>query len=352
MNTEYISIIFNYRAVIIAVLVLVGWKLLGGLKLLGWILYVLSFPFLILFWHIPFYILKNKWFTFAIFYVMSIIGFIQKLKGNIFSIILLGAGIPLCAFTTGTSTLFGVVLLLFFVFRHLASRFIVAWRPIKILNMPSEKINNYMTADTFALRIVKGYDTSKPEEKPTTISIDANIMNTALLGSVIDYIEENLNSFRERRIFTWMFCIQIFVTIIICIVLYSFISMGIYHFSNSQYTTTIGIGYWDFLFYSFNAQIEEIKIHSALSKIQWALSGLSSLIIGTMLITILFSASNERYNEDIERLITGLKLQRSIIDRLSMGEFSKDLEQVFREISSKTDATANVIRMLRKNRLQ
>lgn len=288
--------------------------------------YTLAFffyPFLLIFWFIPKWILFYGKIYIFFYYLNFILKIIRNYKKTIFiSLIAIVLSILLATgnslWLRGFSILFFSYIYILFFKNFLKEIFkpsdnFKSFSELQKFDKPPSREN--FSVPTFIKNLEERKEDEKLSEVEKELRIRQRLINTNLL---YDYVIQSLSGFRNERSYI-IFCIfQLFLYFIITIFYFSFINFQLFHISNQLFLFSSTPSVFDFFYYTMKtitfSNIDNLKPNGTLTKF---LEILSFLLLGIFLliivVSLLFSLQRYKFKDLMERSSKSLEYENELL---------------------------------------
>jgi hypothetical protein len=274
-------------------------------------LYVLGYPFIILFWRIPKLLFKN-WAT-VLMFLPAIESVALKLKWRfaLWTFATLAA-IGIILLTDPVSLTFCMLFLGLYLLVHYFWRLRSAYRPESIFGNVATGIGKLWVNSIKGFKDKDFADRSKgqlesPEFNKKHVENVKNLYITSLLCTWVGAKLDQAVSSRRTDLY---FIIALIYTFFLTVIIFGFEYWALFKIDPSNYTYTNAPSFWAFFVYSFNVILHtSFSTVAAMKTPALAIANaelLGTLIIGVFLVFVIFTSHRERYRQDLSRVVKEL----------------------------------------------
>lgn len=330
----------QYRGIVIlgvlAVLAIIAW----GFKLLGWVLYIMFYPFILPFWHVPAFLIRRRSWTLTVALIAATIAAARSLRWTLIvagcfttGTVLIAAGIH------GAPVFVGMVLLgaslmtiyariIMDAFRSSLDMFSSQsldkmWSAVSNEFTPAEEIRNI------------DVDSMTETQKDTWVT---NLQLSILYGRVCYFVADKLRNLRQGRITAAIAGVKIAWLFLTTVVVFAMLSLGLYKFDHSQYVTSGMVCGFDFLWYAFQASflngVQEVVPAGAVARTLFMLNELTTgLILFVIVVFFLTGVQAARKADQMDSLIQKIREHGDASERLVKEQFGLTIAAAIVELT-------------------
>jgi len=343
--------IIEYKFLIIISIIAVCWFFTKNKNILIWFLYISFYPFVLMFWKIPFFIFKQKSWIFAFAVINSIISFFKSIKYKfIISTIYILSLSGIFLFTNnkiiGLSSLF-IILTLSIV--HIRS-LILVFKPssifqiyIKIFSGMRNHGKSFFGIDDDMKDLAVNDFGEKQLEKWTT-----NLQTSILFNRVCLFSAKKLKAYQNSKLNAVSSIFTIFGLIILTIISFAVVNYGIFKIDNGYFELSTIPSFFIFIYYSFNSiffnSIKEITPTLPLSQILFMIESFFAFFIVAIFISLIFTYKNQKRTEELNQAIEGIEGEAKSMEGFIKEEFRfKNIDEAIKELSNLKSGLAQFI---------
>jgi len=335
INKDLMGTIIPYAVIVIDVILFFKQKWYYNLAFI-------FYPFLTLFWFIPKWILKKGKIYLFIYYFTSIFGYwVAFKKALLQSSILILIIILLSTTSNDFVRLISIVYFSFLFFKTLYKYIVGSFK--NKLNSNSKKIQN---SNTFSkLNLVESIENQKIDEK---LSPEQNtskkIEMMVLWNYFLQYVSNNVNSYRGKRAFMIVWFFQYFLYFFLTIFFFTFLNYELFQINSNNFIFSYPPSVFDFFYYTIKtvtfSSIDSLKPISTFSRIA-EISSFFILSIYFLIITIssILSLKMSEYSKEMEDAIILCQLQNEKIKEHLKTKYDTDISKAISEIETINTAT-------------
>lgn len=304
----------EYRSVIIlglaAGLAIVAWNP----KLLGWVLYVLFYPFILGIWHVPAWLFRHRAWVLSVALVAVTISALRSMR---FALIVTGAFAvgALCIAVASLDWLLvsGCLMLACCLVSLYARTISSAFRsPLDVFSSQSlDKIWSMVSKGFRPNEELRGLDTSAMTEQQLNLWI-SNLQISILYGRACYFVADKLHTLRQGRITVAIAAVKVAALFFATIVVFAFMSRGLYRLDHSQYGTLAAVQAFDFLWYSiqatFHNSVQELVPVGLFARSLLILQEVTSgLILFVIVVFVLTEAQVARNADQMDAMVDKIR---------------------------------------------
>lgn len=307
---------------------------------LGFVFY----PFLLIFWFIPKWILFYGKIYIFIYYLNFILKIVRNYKKTIF-IFLIAIVLSILLAVRNSLWLNGFSVLFFsYIYFLFFKNFLKEiFKPSNIFDSATSKtkLEKEIALDNFSVpAFIKNLEVRKEEEKLSSEEKESKIKQRLLnTHFVYEYVIQSLTGFRNERSYT-IFCIfQILLYFIITVCYFSFVNFEFFQINNNLFTFSSKPSLYVFFYYTLKTitfgNIEILKPNSGLIR---AIESLSFILLGIFLpvifVSLFFSLQRFKLKEFLEKSAKNLQIQNKMLSahiHNKYGDETKNEEDGFTE---------------------
>ncbi len=301
------------------------------------------YPFLLIFWFLPKWILvKGKIYIF-LYYLNFIVQLIIKFKHAIFIFFI---GVCTLTLLLLTSSIWVKIFSIFF-FSYVYYLFLKIFirdffKPAQLLEPKSINIlEKYISeTDTDNSTLIKDLENQKEDEKLNeNEKLHKRKIRLIRVNYFLEYLSQSLSGFRNERSYL-KFCIfQLSLYFIITLSYFSFFNYELFKINNNNFIYLNNPTGFDFFYYTIKTitfgSIDSLKPNSVIAKI---IEISSFLIMGVFLLIIvvsqLFSLKQQKFKKEIKMGIDACQSQSKLITKHLEVKYSIDINSAHTEVNS------------------
>jgi hypothetical protein len=304
------------------------WLLTKNKKILPWVLYVLLYPFILIFWRIPFFIFKQKSWILVFAVVNSVISLFRSIKYKfITSTVFLICTAIIFGFSNIVALWVAIITLLLLLFVIYINSLFVVIKPSSVFQVHKKLFpeirkrgKNFFTLDETVKNItVENMDKGQLEKWTTTLQ------SSVLFNRVCLFSAKKLKDYQNSGLGVLSYVFSILSLIILTVFSFAVINYGIYKIDNSYFEFFKIPSFFTFVYFSFgNLVFNTIKELSPSMPISQALSMIESffaLFIGAILVSLFFSFKSQRYANELNEVIKSIEDQGSSMEGYIKDEY-------------------------------
>ncbi|WP_035399421.1 hypothetical protein [Exiguobacterium sp. OS-77] len=305
------------------------------------LLYIAFFPLILVTWEIPYFIFKQKSWVLAIACINSFITIIISLKQLI---VMLSVYLISVFIVINTNNKYAILVVLI----TLCCFFLYAISKRIIMIFKSSKINDFyrnIILQPFTDNLRKQIALDHTIKNIPFENLDENqkskwvekLQTTVLYNRLYIFMSKKLKNYQESKLSYAYYAFSIISLIFLVIVTFSIINLGVYKIDKNAFKLTGSSSFFTFFYYSFNNivinGIDEIKPQNMISKTLYMFEVSIAMVISMIFVTLMFSAKNEKNNQELDRIITkfedrGNELELMIKEDYDLNTIDEALEKL------------------------
>ncbi|QXE01920.1 hypothetical protein [Terribacillus sp. DMT04] len=332
---EYVNIL-NYKFVIGISLFALVLAIVRRRVVLLWTIYILLFPFIVVFWKVPYFIFKQKSWVLAVAVINSVIAFIVSIK---YAIIFLAIFILSTVIIFNASNIYilysSTFVILVALILIVLNRYIMIFKTSKVnrfyisfLSKPfNENVLKNITLDESLKELP--YDQLNEQQLKTWVG---NLQNTVMYNRLFLFMARKLKIYQESKLNYAFFAITTVFLLILTTLSFTLINMAIYKIDINAFRVSEAPSLFTFFYYSFNNLIfnavDEMKPANTFAQSVSMIESFLALIMGLLFVGLLFSAKSERHARELDEVITKFEQRGSELEVFIREEYNiKSIEE-------------------------
>lgn len=306
-------------------------------------LVLIFYPFVIIFWFLPKFILRNGKIYLLTNYISSIYNRLRKFKKSLiqFGIFILTI-YTLIITDSNIFRIISMVIMTFFYYTFLIKYIKSSFRPAQLFGEKIEKaIDEFLNTPEKKLSLVEIIEKGSKKDKklPEEERKMKKLKSLIVFNFLIETISYNLKGFRGKKAFiiSWMY--QLIAFLIISLLYFTFINFELYVVDTANFQTIGNPNIFDFVYYTiktiiYNNTLKIIPI-APLSQIVETLTFFTLGIFLLVFVTsIIFTLKQDRINENVKKA-TDLCLyqNQAIVEHIKVN-YQTDIATVLKETTN------------------
>ncbi|WP_295653205.1 hypothetical protein [uncultured Mucilaginibacter sp.] len=332
--------LITYKFLIILFAIAIVWLFIRAKKIITWTLYILFYPFILIFWKFPKAVYKKGNWNVGIAIVNALFAFFKSFKYNIITFSLLTVSSILILSTSSkiiiisSSIILSVILLTIFI-----NRFVLVFKPSLIYKIHIKTVTLFINFskktwaiddELKALAINQMSDTQLQKW-----SLNLQIM---ILGNKFCYfLSSKLNNYQKSKITIIFNVFSIAILLFFSVLCFTLINLGIYKVWPELYSgSSVKPGFFSFFYYSFNtfhfSNVTELVPISDLSRTISVIEQFFAIFLVSIFITLLLSVKNEREASDIQQVVEEIRQQGDDMGTFIQDQYNLSVELAIKEL--------------------
>jgi hypothetical protein len=322
-----LSWLVEYRLLIFLGLLLIALVLTRSITLLWASAYVAVFPFIILFWKIPYAIFRRRNWLVAFAIVNALVGMIQSVRRSlIMTCVFIIAAVAIVATDTPYLAYPAVVAILLVLGRAYLSAGSRAFKPSAVYALYKEVFPRIRSAQLFNNeKSLRGL----PVEAHTSQQLATRVQHlqmTVIYNRVCLFLAKKLRTFQSSRVQVLAYVAGLFILLLFSAVSFGFVNFALYKQTPDGFLFTYGrpdlfgfIYYATFnMFYQASGIVPVAVWAQALQLFQF----LCALVLIGFFGTIFLSIRSDQYSADLGQVIGDMEREANSVDEVLRAEFN------------------------------
>jgi len=319
----------------------------GNKYLVAGITYIIFYPFIIVFWKIPFFIYKKRSWEMAFSFINTLISFFQDFKFNFISVSVFIISVAACLFSSNKYVLYvGCIGILAIIATSYIRRFSLVFQPSRVFVAYKKFFPGVrkVLASSFVLdQDIKGIplELLTDNQKQTWIS---NLQISVLHNRLCLFIARKLSLYQKSKFNLLSYIFSLFRLMFATIIGFSGIFYALYKINPLNFSPSGAHSYFDFFYYSFTNLLHGSSIINAslmASQTAYMLEVLFEVLLFTLLVSLFLSVRNEKYEEELAKVVSDLEVQGSDMEGFIKNEYS--IESIAEALEVLRDAKAGLL---------
>ncbi len=335
----FLKWIISYKFFILIAVIALYWIVFGNKELAKTISVILFYPFILIFWRIPFIFFKRKSWIGVFASIGITTSIFKNFKTNF--IIFTTVSIALLFIIISSSTLLlhlsSFILLCYLTF-HFFRKFKFSFKPSHIFSMQSDAIINFWRKhnDKFGLaNELKDVD-YKEMDSSTLQKWSTSLQTIIIFNRICYFFTSKLRDYQKSRFNVAIYLLSLILTVCITAIVFSFINLAIYKSDPYSFNSIPRGNFLFFVYYSFNTLFtNSINDFYPISDIARFISSLE-IFFGFLIIVILFflftTILRDKHNEEIDSAIVALKKQGQELESYISTEYKMDIDAAIKTV--------------------
>jgi hypothetical protein len=318
--------------------------------IVGWLLYILFYPFILFLWHIPRLIYRQRSIALAFAAANACISFFRSLKYNFITAVLFLGALTITISSSHRSLLWGGLVTLF-VLLMLAyvHRLTLCFRPSAMYQLYSKLLAAVRDQGATAFGLdpeLKGLPPAvldpKQLEKRTT-----NLQNLVFFNRLCLLVARGLRDYQDSRIVAVSYAMSLIVLIVLTVLGFAGIHDAIYKIDPAAFNATRPLAFFQFIYYSFNSvvfnAVPEVTPVGPLAQAAVMTQQFLSLLVSLIFVTLLFTIHGERHSSELDTVVKNLQAQGVAMEVLLREQFRVTLPEALAELERAKTTLIGVI---------
>ena len=308
-------------------------------QIIGWCIYIIFYPIIILVWKIPKVLVARRSWIGAFALIGATLSFFKSLKFNLITSALFL--IPLCAIWGSSHPIIlwiSIGLLSIFLVVLFFRSFYFAFKPSTLFQLQSQVISKF-------------WDITKthypPDQEIRNLPVEKmnegqlqkwsnNLQMAIIFNRGCYFLASKLRDFQKSRINIIYYVLNFLGIVFLTIIVFGAVNYGIYRIEPSNFSVPFYPRPWHFIYYSVNTIFTNgIPDFYAVSGIARFISTIE-IVFGFLLLVILFflvtTVQSNRHRQEIGSAVKAIRSQGQILEQFVETEYNMTVEQAIIEL--------------------
>ncbi len=318
------------------------------------LVYIVLYPFVVILWKVPFFILRQRSWPLAIAFINALASFFGSITYNLFVLAAFLASSSLVLFSHNKGLLWTSIVILFsLMLVAYGRRFISIFRAQKVFRI-YERVAGWMPKiqkSTLNLgEKIKDipYDQLTPEQAENW---NSSLQSSFVLSRACLFAARKLRSYGKSgfgKISSAFICVFLTVATII---VFALINLGLYKIDPGFYRATETPIRFTFFHYSLNRMIfnsiPELEPANAIAKTVYDSEALFAFFLVVIFVSLLLSARTQKQIEDLNRTIEKIEAESQAMDLAIVVDFHfETVDSALAALEQRKAGTTSFLRLL------
>lgn len=308
----------RFRLLIILGAICVFWLVSGNRFFTRFFVYIIAYPFVVLFWHIP-RLLFHNW-AIAVAFSPAFYSILKTFKFNvIWFVVALITSFVICFATNRLLIIGSMLTLAAYLFLHFFRRLRIAFSPSTIFAQASEAIGNVWNHIKI-IDITKRPQGLDPNSEEYKQKFGANLLTMYMVTCGLHIMGERLNDVVNSRKLDIYFLSSLVYTFILTSIIFALQYYGLERLKPGSFVGMQEPNLLGFLGLSFStlmtSDISSLRPISGLAQGIMYIQLFSSLLIIILLVFVILTSIRERYKQDLDSVVNELRTASNKMDAL------------------------------------
>ena len=321
--------VLNYKFPLLLAVIAIAMLVTRSLPLALSILYIAFYPFVIVFWKIPYFLWRQKSWLLAFAFVNSVISLFRSFKRNfVLTTLALLSALLIWNLTTPVLIYASMACLLGIVGVTYALAFIKAFKPSAVFQVYMKIFPALRTWDFFKVSdTTRGVPVAQLTADQITVRTN-ELQNLVLYNRTCLFVSRKLRDYQKSRINIISYVMSLVGLLILTVFAFALINFGAFKIDPTQYQFTFGQHtFFAFLYYSAgsmfyatNGLVPVAAFSQGIQLVQF----LCAVVLLLILFTVIVTTMNEKYTVDLGEVIQSVEEQGSAMEGTIRNEFQFD----------------------------
>ncbi len=324
---EYTWLLTLKFFILIGVVAIV-WLITKNKVILSWALYIFFYPVIILFWKIPFFVFKQRSWTFAFALINAVISFFKSIKYNFISLTVFLVALAIIFSASNEKLLWSAtIMLLAFILLTYIHRFLLVFKPSSVFQMHRKIFSGIRKhgASSFALDkniknlSVKNLNQAQLEKWTTNLQI------SVLFNRICLFTAKKLRDYQNSRLNVISYVLTVLLLIVLTIFSFAAINYGFYKIDSNLFNLSSGPSFFTFFYYSFNNlifnSIQEVTPIMPVSQAIFMIESFFALFLVAIFVSLLLSVRSQKHLEELNEVVRGIEEEGKSMESFIKSEY-------------------------------
>jgi len=331
--------VITYRFFIIIGLASLIWVTLKNKQIILSLLFIVFYPLIIVFWRIPFFIIKNKRWNLLFAFVDSVVSFFASFKKTfITTSVFLIATVMILASSNKVLLWLSIIVLTLILLLIFFQRMISVFRQSmtyklygKFFSFGGNNLRN-SSISTVSVLANEGYVGVENLEDNQIQSIVTDLQTLVLMNRVCLVVAKGLKSYQETGWRIISSVLGILLMIIYTVFSFATINYGLYKINPNYFTYLHPPTFFNFFYYSFNlllnSTIPEIVATTSVAQIFSMVQAFFALFLVLIFVTLVFTFRSQREMVEINVAIDNLSEEGKVMENFIRDHYKLETIEV------------------------
>jgi hypothetical protein len=342
--------LLTYKFVILIGIIGAAWLMIGTREIIIWLLYIALYPFIVIFWKIPYFVLRQRSWTFAIALIDVVVSFFQSFKHTFITLsFLIVSATIIFTFSNEWLLWLSIVTLLVVNIVTYVYRLVFAFKPSSLYSaygfvssVPQNVRNSFQnllstgidsltqqsTAEVQPVELSKelyslpvdSLDKTQRDQWISALQLHVFLNRAFLFGA------KKLRDYQSSGMSIVFASLTIVFLIILTTLIFAIINYGLYKINKDLFLVSSAPTFFTFIYYSFNNfiinnAIQEIVPRTDISQAIRMMQGLFSLFIVVISVSLLIPATTQKHATELDKIVKDLDARGAEIESYIRDEF-------------------------------
>lgn len=348
-------IIKNKFFIILGLIALI-WLFTKNRTILKWFLYIIFYPFILLFWEIPKLFIARKSWIGAFALIGITLSFFKSIKFNVISAALFLIPIFLIsAFSQQSILWISIVLLLIFICTMYFRSFYFAFRPSLLFQIQAQVISKFWENQKKSLQ---------PDDEIKNVPIEKmhpyqlqkwsnNLQLAIIYNRTCYFLMAKLRNFQRSRINVLYYVFTFLLLVALTITVFSLTNYALYKINVSNFKVSFIPNLFYFFYYSVNTLftngITDFYPVTVASRFLNTLEVIFAFLLLVILFFLVTTIQGSRHTEEVDAVVNALRMQGKTLEGFIESEYQISIAQAIKELERIKAGLIKVIYFLSSN---
>ena len=323
--------LLNYRCLILLGIVATFWLVTKNKHIILWTLYIFFYPVIVLLWKIPFFVFRQRSWSFVFAFFDAIISFFKSFRFSFITVsFFLISSTIIFGFSNEILLWLAIAVLIVVISAVYIHRFVLVFKPAGVYQVYSivfSGIGNFLSSSpAFAL-----------DDSMTSLSIEnldenqvqkwtTNVQTLVLHNRICLFVARKLKNYQRSGFIIVSSVLTILILIALTIFSFAVVNYGLFKINNHFFAFSVAPTFFTFFYFSFNTLLfNPIPDLVAVMPISQTISMIESsfaLFLIAIFVSLVLSVRSQRQTDELNAAIWGLEEQGIKIEGYIKSEYN------------------------------
>lgn len=319
-------------------------------------LFIIFYPFVLLFYKIPFLIYKTKSWTIAIAFINTIISFFSGFKYNffVFSIttisffFLFKFDNPIILYSTIVVLIVTIIVVYF-------NRFLTIFTPSSMHKIHLNVVN-FIIKHTVVMTTIDDEIKNLQVTEMNSTQLQKwtnNLQTTVILNRGCYFLSSRLQEYQKSNLNIIFYLLNLFTLLFLTIFFFSGMNYGLYKINHLSFSGSQTGSFFSFVYYSFNtiffSSIPEIIPTTNYAHILKMLEIIFSFLLISIFTVLILNIKSKKHTDELEKIIQELTIQGQQVESRIKSEYRLSISDAIVEVERLKGGLIKFIYFLSEN---
>lgn len=320
--------ILDYKIFILSGSLALAWLITKNKHIVFNTSYICFFPFILLFWKLPYFVFRQKSWVLAFSIINSVISFFKSIKYNFIITTSFAISFLVIMKSSNNNYLYisAIIILAILVLAYI-HRTAIVFRPSSIFQIHKKLFSgiykqgkkNFSIDES--IRILPIDQLDKNQLKQRTMGLQS----TVIFNKVCLFTAKKLRDYQNSKIYIISYIISLLILVFITALSFTVINFALFKVNSNSFHTLNTPSIFSFFYYSFNKlffnSVSEISPISMVAQISSMLEMFLAFFTGVIFVVLVFSVRSEKYALELNSTITSIEQDGRSVENIIIDEY-------------------------------